>query len=87
MTAKRWAYGLIAAALGIPALFAPPAAHADQTAYLINVQVRPGYNFPNAYAALGYGHGRCDKVAAGQPFTQVMGDVRTDFHTDDCQAS
>jgi hypothetical protein len=84
MTARRWTCGLLtAAALGAPAVFAPAAAHADATAYLIGVHVRPGYNFPNADAALGYGYGICDKVAAGQPFGQVMGDVRGDFNTDD----
>ena len=72
---------LLAAAV-LPVLSAPTA-HADATAYLIGVTVRPGYNFPNADAALGYGYGICDKVAAGQPFAQVMGDVRGDFNTDD----
>ncbi|MUL45560.1 DUF732 domain-containing protein [Mycobacterium sp. CBMA293] len=83
MTARRWTCGLVAAALGVPAMLAPAAAHADATAYLIGVNVRPGYNFPNADAALGYGYGICDKVGAGQPFAQVMGDVRADFNTDD----
>ncbi|MBN9635946.1 MAG: DUF732 domain-containing protein [Actinobacteria bacterium] len=76
--------GLLAAAVvGIPAVCAPAAAHADATAYLIGVTVRPGYNFPSADAALGYGYGICDKVAAGRPFGDVMGDVRGDFGTDD----
>ncbi|SEA61115.1 MULTISPECIES: DUF732 domain-containing protein [unclassified Mycobacterium] len=65
-----------------------PQAHADAVAYLFNVQVRPGYNFPNADAALNYGNGICDKVMSGRLFAQVMGDVRTDFDTtDDYQAS
>ncbi|BBZ54819.1 DUF732 domain-containing protein [Mycolicibacterium phocaicum] len=72
---------LLAAAV-LPVLSAPTV-HADAAAYLIGVTVRPGYNFPNADAALGYGYGICDKVAAGQPFAQVMGDVRGDFGTDD----
>ena len=79
----RWTSGLLAAAtLAVPVTLAP-AAQADATAYLIGVTVRPGYNFPNADAALGYGYGICDKVAAGQPFAQVMSDVRGDFNTDD----
>lgn len=32
-----------------------PAAQADQVGYLVNVTVRPGYNFPNAQTALDYG--------------------------------
>src|SRR5262245_47952805 len=65
-----------------------PFARADVVAYLVNVHVRPGYNFPNADAALGYGYGICDKVASGRGFPQVMADVRADFNTsDDFQAS
>jgi hypothetical protein len=65
-----------------------PCARADTVAYLVNVYMRPGYNFPNADAALSYGYGICDKVAAGRAFPQVMADVRADFNTsDDYQAS
>jgi hypothetical protein len=42
----------------------PPTASADAVAFLVNVTVRPGYNFPNGDSALAYGHGVCDKVAA-----------------------
>jgi hypothetical protein len=74
--------------LGVTGEAVVPRAHADQTAYLIGVTVRPGYNFPNAQAALDYGYGICDKVAAGRPFPALMGDVRADFNTsDDYQAS
>lgn len=63
-------------------------AHADTVAYLVNVTVRPGYNFASPDQALAYGHGICDKVAAGHPYAQVMGDIKTDFHTtDEYQAS
>ena len=48
---RRWTLGLLAGALSVPVVFAPAAAHADATAYLIGVHVRPGYNFPNADAA------------------------------------
>jgi hypothetical protein len=34
-------------------------ARADSVAYLLNVTVRPGYNFANADDALAYGHGVC----------------------------
>ena len=65
-----------------------PAARADVVAYLVNVHVRPGYNFPNADAALGYGYGICDKVSAGHTYAQVMGEVKADFETsDEYQAS
>ena len=71
----------VASAIGIPC------ARADVVAYLVNVHVRPGYNFPNADAALSYGYGICDKVAAGRAFPEVMADVRADFNTsDDYQA-
>jgi hypothetical protein len=71
----------VASAIGIPS------ARADVVAYLVNVHVRPGYNFPNADAALSYGYGICDKVAAGRAFPEVMADVWADFNTsDDYQA-
>jgi Protein of unknown function (DUF732) len=77
-----------AALFGAAAVAVSPCARADVVAYLVNVHVRPGYNFPNADAALSYGYGICDKVAAGRGFPQVMADVRADFNTsDDYQAS
>lgn len=77
----------VAGLFGAVASTAPPA-HADDIAYLINVTVRPGYNFANAEDALSYGHGICDKVAAGRDYAQIMGDIKTDFNTrDDYQAS
>jgi hypothetical protein len=72
---------------GVGTVAITPCARADAVAYLVNVHVRPGYNFPNADAALSYGYGICDKVAAGRGFPQVMADVRADFNTsDDYQA-
>src|ERR1700755_1406035 len=50
-------------------------AHADSVAYLIEVTVRPGYNFANADAALGYGYQVCDKVSAGRGYADLIGDV------------
>ena len=65
-----------------------PYARADVVAYLVNVTVRPGYNFPSAEAALSYGYGICDKVSQGRGYPQVMGDVKADFNTsDEYQAS
>jgi uncharacterized protein YebE (UPF0316 family) len=81
---------VLAAAMGVGlgALVAPPAANADAVGYLVNVTVRPGYNFANADQALDYGHGICDKIAAGVSYRQVIGDIKTDFSTsDDFQAS
>ena len=73
---------------GAATMASTPCARADTVAYLVNVYMRPGYNFPNADAALSYGYGICDKVAAGRAFPQVMADVRADFNTsDDYQAS
>lgn len=70
------------------ALVVASAAHADAVAYLVNVTVRPGYNFANADAALVYGHATCDKVAAGDTYGQIMHDVKADFTTsDEFQAS
>jgi Protein of unknown function (DUF732) len=78
--------GLMLAAAGVlgAGVFAP-AAQADQVAYLVNVHVRPGYNFPNAEAALGYGYSLCDRMAAGEGYPSLMGVVKNDFNTNDEQ--
>jgi hypothetical protein len=63
-------------------------AQADAGAYLVNVTVRPGYNFANTDAALSYGRGICDAVTGGRSYAAVMGDVKADFATsDEYQAS
>jgi Protein of unknown function (DUF732) len=63
-------------------------ANADSVAYLIEVTVRPGYNFANADAALSYGYQVCDKVSAGRRYADLIGDVKSDFQTgDEFQAS
>jgi hypothetical protein len=65
-----------------------PRARADSVAYLIDVTVRPGYNFANADAALAYGHQLCDKVSGGRGYADLIGDVQSDFNTgDEFQAS
>jgi hypothetical protein len=73
--------GLGLAAAGAAATAAGPPARADTVAYLVNVTVRPGYNFPNADAALAYGQGICDKVAQGRPYAAIIGDIWADFNT------
>jgi len=64
---KRSAQLAIATALAATAtaLATAPAAGADAVAYLLNVTVRPGYNFANADQALAYGQGICDKIGRG----------------------
>ena len=63
-------------------------AHADDIGYLVNVTVRPGYNFPNADAALAYGHGICDQINAGVSYRQLVNTIKADFATsDEFQAS
>src|ERR1700687_5532355 len=87
---KPLAAAAFAAALlfGVVTAAVAPRARADVVAYLVNVTVRPGYNFANADAALSYGHGLCDKVSQGRSYAQVMGDVKADFNTaDEYQAS
>ena len=75
----------MAAALATAATVLTPAspANADAVAYLVNVHVRPGYNFPNAEAAIGYGNTVCDRVAAKMSYSQLVDQVKADFHTTD----
>jgi hypothetical protein len=72
---------VLATAGSAVALAAP--ANADVVAYLVNVHVRPGYNFPNADAAIGYGNTICDRVAAKMGYAQLVDQVKADFHTTD----
>jgi hypothetical protein len=63
-------------------------AHADTVAYLVNVTVRPGYNFANAADALSYGHTVCTDIGSGRSYDAVMGRIKSDFdNPDDYQAS
>ncbi len=79
---------LLFALCAATALLSAAPARADTVAYLINLTVRPGYNFASADAALAYGHGICDEVATGRGYRQIMTDIRTDFNTtDEYQAS
>ena len=87
ITARTLAVAAAACAGAIGLSTAPPAS-ADSVAYLVNVTVRPGYNFPNADAALSYGYGLCDQIASGASFTQLVNSVKSDFNTgDDFQAT
>lgn len=74
---------LFAMALTLMALIVSPVARGDAVAYLVNVTVRPGYNFANAEDAIDYGRGICDKVAQGRSYGALIGDLKTDFNTED----
>ena len=65
------------------AVASAPTATADAVAYLLNVTVRPGYNFTNADEALAYGHGICDKIARGDGYARIARDIKADFNTAD----
>ncbi|MCF6390348.1 DUF732 domain-containing protein [Mycobacterium sp. MBM] len=80
--------GLVAAAaitvgFGGLAATAAPEADADVVAYLVNVHVRPGYNFPNGDVAIAYGNTVCDRVAAKMPYAQLVDQLKADFRTSD----
>lgn len=80
--------GVLLGCGAVGALAVAPTGHADVVAYLVNVTVRPGYNFASADAALAHGHGICDKIAAGGGYRQIMADVKSDLSTsDEYQAS
>lgn len=78
----------VAAGLTVVGAASVAPAGADATAYLLNVTVRPGYNFPNGDTALAYGQGICEKIAAGRGYPQIMGEIKADFaNPDEYQAS
>ena len=77
--------GVMSGLVSAGALVGAPTANADVVAYLVNVHVRPGYNFPNAEAAIGYGNTICDRVAAKMPYAELVNQVKADFRTTDYQ--
>ncbi|OYN76244.1 DUF732 domain-containing protein [Mycolicibacterium sphagni] len=80
--------GTVAALGTVGVLTTAQPAHADNIGYLVNVTVRPGYNFPNADAALAYGHGICDQINSGVSYGQLVNTIKSAFATtDEFQAS
>ncbi|BBY65838.1 membrane protein [Mycolicibacterium helvum] len=75
--------GTFAAVGSLGVLSTAQPAHADNIGYLINVTVRPGYNFPNADAALAYGQGVCDQINSGVSYGQLVNTIKSDFSTND----
>lgn len=71
------------AVLSLAALGNVTPARADSVAYLVNVTVRPGYNVPNADAALAYGSGVCTIVGQGKSYPQLITETMSDFDTTD----
>ena len=86
MCRKSLAALIVFATTAIGAAHMPaPRAHAapaPEVEYVYDVMVRRHYNFPNN-DAVGYGHGICDKVTAGQSYAQVMGDAERDVTPND----
>ena len=60
-----------------------PAAQADALGYLINITVRPGYNFPSADAAVAYGYSVCDRIQQGMGYGPLLAGIMTDLSTGD----
>ncbi|WP_197382077.1 DUF732 domain-containing protein [Mycolicibacterium mengxianglii] len=88
MRSASWALGGAVAAIACAgAISAAPTAGADQIGYLVNVTVKPGYNFPNADAALGYGYSLCDRIRAGEAYPALAASIRQNFRTDEYGAS
>ncbi|WP_242660937.1 DUF732 domain-containing protein [Mycobacterium alsense] len=74
---RGWPVVLIMTAAVAGAIPAPRAVAAPtpEVEYLYDVTVRRHYAFPNN-DALGYGHGICDRVTAGEGYPQLLGGVR-----------
>ncbi|WP_099024035.1 DUF732 domain-containing protein [Mycolicibacterium palauense] len=64
-----------------------PTAQADQIGYIINVTLGPGFNFPNADAALSYGYNLCDRIAAGEGYPSLATQIKNDFGPDEYKVS
>jgi hypothetical protein len=81
-TAIACALGAVASTLAPPASAVP----GPEIEYTYNVIVRRHFDFPNN-DAIGYGFGICDKVARGENYAKVMGDVKNDVFPNDEQAA
>lgn len=86
MSLRKFAPALVASALGGAVLLAPTA-NADQLGYVINVTLGPGYNFPNAQAALDYGYGLCGRIEAGDSYAAMADQIKADFGDDEYKVS
>lgn len=78
---------LIATGVGFVGAFVPlgyvASAHADELGYLINITVRPGYNFPGPDAAVAYGYGICDRIHRGLAYGPLLASITMDLGTND----
>ncbi|MGI9126347.1 MAG: DUF732 domain-containing protein [Mycobacterium sp.] len=83
-SARRLAIvSLLSAACAAAGVTTAQNANADAVAYLVNVTMRPGYNFPGPDAAIAYGNGLCGRVAQGLTYPQIIGGVKSDFNDPD----
>ncbi|MET4430432.1 hypothetical protein ABIA65_003738 [Mycolicibacterium sp. 624] len=73
----------LAVGMGLAGVVQAAPAGADQIGYLVNVTVRPGYNFANGQAALDYGYGLCGRVEAKQSYADMAAAIKSDFRTSD----
>ncbi|RUP31549.1 MAG: DUF732 domain-containing protein [Mycolicibacterium sp.] len=65
-------------AAGAAAGWLVPSAQADPVTYVNSVNVRGGFDFPSGDAAIAYGRGVCDKIAAGRSYAQIIGDIKVE---------
>ncbi|GJF10889.1 membrane protein [Mycolicibacterium cyprinidarum] len=75
--------GLMSGVVSAGGLFGAQTASADEVGFLVNTFVRPGYNFPNAEAAITYGRSICIRVEAKMGYTELVNQVKSDFRTTD----
>lgn len=75
--------GLMSGLVSVGGVLGAPTATADDLGYLVNVHVRPGYNFPNAETALAYGQSICIRVGSNMSYTDLVNQVKSDFRTTD----
>lgn len=80
----RWLVSVVLAnSAALSVLITAPHAGADDFVYLVNVTMRPGYNFVGPGAALDYGHRICQKVGANIAYNQLLTDIETDLDNPD----
>ncbi|OBF30152.1 DUF732 domain-containing protein [Mycobacterium sp. ACS4331] len=87
MRSRKSVLGGVLTAAAAAAIGLAPSAQADQLGYIINVTTGPGYNFPNAQAALDYGYALCDRIARGDSYVSMADQIKADFGPDEYKVS
>ena len=73
--------GLMSGVMSVAGFAGPPAAHADEAGFAINVLMMRSFPFANPGVAVAYGWTVCDRVRGQVSYADLMNQVRTELQT------